>query len=480
MPHLPEPDEIPEPPPAPDVPTPGDPDAVPPLDPAHPGTPEPDTIPPLRPSPDLVPPVGPDSVPGTPSATGPRLDSQAFTAAALDRLGSFDTASPQPVPVAQPASDLGLPATVTGSVDSAVTTVDESPAPDRRPVSPEQGRSFDKVGVFRFPPEGGLGTIRPDSEKAEPPSERSQPAPPEEPSQPSAAELLSQLVDLATGAQRKLASPGESPSDEAQDISALWKPRTVGNRDTPANSDSVVAPSAPLPVGDRLNPVPVDPPAAVPTSSREQGQRPGPRRLDVEGKPEPSIRQAPEVPADTKPLAEATSSGHAGEQARPSDKKKKPGEDTRSARVSTAAAAWQRRSGRSSTDSAVTSGRRLAAVTNPDEQAGSGGLRGRRRDRTASSGLADLLAEALVAYQETRPQSQTAELEEEAAASIDQESSFDGDVRTAETWAADARAADGRAAEPEGRRQPGRTLNPGPIEGRHRSSEWAPADVDSG
>ncbi|MDQ3405827.1 MAG: hypothetical protein M3548_20935 [Actinomycetota bacterium] len=472
-PNLPQPDEIPELPPAPDVPTPGDPDAVPPLDPAHPGTPEPDTIPPLPPSPDSVPPVGPDSVPGTPSATGSRLDSQAFTAAALDRLGSFDTASPQPVRVAQPASDFGLSAAVTGSVDSVVTT--ESPAP----VSPEPGRSFDKVGVFRFPPEGGLGTIRPDSEKAEPPSERSQPAPPEEPSQPSAAELLSQLVDLATGAQRKLASPGESPSDEAQDISALWKPRAVRNRDTPANSDSVAAPSAPLPAGDRLNPVPVDPPAAEPTSSREQGQRPGPRRLEGEGKPEPSTRRAPGVPADTKPLAEATPSGQAGEQARPSDKKK-PGEDTRSARVSTAAAAWQRRSGRSGTDSAETSGRRLAAVTNPDEQAGSGGLRGRRRDRTASSGLADLLAEALVAYQETQPQSQTAELEEEAAASIDQESSFDGDVRTAETWAADARAADGRAAEPEGRRQPGRTLNPGPIEGRHRSSEWAPADVDSG
>ncbi|WP_157367724.1 hypothetical protein [Alloactinosynnema sp. L-07] len=81
-----------------------------------------------------------------------------------------------------------------------------------------------------------------------------------------------------------------------------------------------------------------------------------------------------------------------------------------------------------------------------------------RRERTSSSGLAELLAEAMVAFQETQPQR---------------------DLETAGAWAADARAVD-PVAEPEssGRRRAAEPDNP--LKGRHRSSEWAPADIDSG
>ncbi|WP_035277924.1 hypothetical protein [Actinokineospora spheciospongiae] len=104
--------------------------------------------------------------------------------------------------------------------------------------------------------------------------------------------------------------------------------------------------------------------------------------------------------------------------------------------------------------------------------------RGGRRERTASSGLADLLAEAMVAFQATRPE---------------------GD-RNRSAWADDARAADpehtdptpAESARPErdtgrgvGRSADtdagtGRKADAGDDHGRHRSSEWAPADFDSG
>ncbi|PWW56209.1 hypothetical protein [Actinokineospora spheciospongiae] len=104
--------------------------------------------------------------------------------------------------------------------------------------------------------------------------------------------------------------------------------------------------------------------------------------------------------------------------------------------------------------------------------------RGGRRERTASSGLADLLAEAMVAFQATRPE---------------------GD-RNRSAWADDARAADpehtdptpaeparperdtgrgvGRSADTDA--GTGRKADAGGDHGRHRSSEWAPADFDSG
>ena len=104
--------------------------------------------------------------------------------------------------------------------------------------------------------------------------------------------------------------------------------------------------------------------------------------------------------------------------------------------------------------------------------------RGGRRERTASSGLADLLAEAMVAFQATRPE---------------------GD-RNRSAWADDARAADPEHTDPTPVQSPqperdtgrgvgrsadtdagtGRKADAGGDHGRHRSSEWAPADFDSG
>ncbi|MCG8917111.1 hypothetical protein L6E12_15070 [Actinokineospora sp. PR83] len=104
--------------------------------------------------------------------------------------------------------------------------------------------------------------------------------------------------------------------------------------------------------------------------------------------------------------------------------------------------------------------------------------RGGRRERTASSGLADLLAEAMAAFQATQPEGE----------------------RNGSAWADDARAADPEHTDPAPTRSPrperdtgrgagrsadsdagiGRTADPGGDHGRHRSSEWAPADFDSG
>ncbi|MGQ0837944.1 hypothetical protein [Actinokineospora sp.] len=174
-------------------------------------------------------------------------------------------------------------------------------------------------------------------------------------------------------------------------------------------------------------------------------------------------------------------------------------------RTSTAAAAWLRRAGRPLSDGEVPAAdgaaeARQAAVGDADlgaqpPSADGDGRRPRgltaRRDRTASSGLANLLAEALVAFQSTHPEwPQTM-----------------GDRPTealpAETWAADPTAAEPEpTSNREGRRRADEVGNVGAgdsargvegrrradawgaqahgVRGRHRSSEWAPADLDGG
>ncbi|WP_156757804.1 hypothetical protein [Actinokineospora pegani] len=106
-----------------------------------------------------------------------------------------------------------------------------------------------------------------------------------------------------------------------------------------------------------------------------------------------------------------------------------------------------------------------------------------RRERTASSGLADLLAEAMEAYEATK---------------VDPAAPAHGEPGTGD-WAGDARTADdiagtggrrrraggGGSAHAAGADGPalGRSGLPTPsrgIRGRHRSSEWAPVDFDSG
>jgi hypothetical protein len=121
---------------------------------------------------------------------------------------------------------------------------------------------------------------------------------------------------------------------------------------------------------------------------------------------------------------------------------------------SAAAAAWLRRTGRPvhEGEDRKREDRKLTAVD--------GSLRPSRR-RERAGGIADLLAEAMVAYQETQP---PRNLDAEGA------------------WAADARPADvepdDRARKaPEVEQRDAGAVNP---HGRHRSSEWAPADIDHG
>ena len=73
----------------------------------------------------------------------------------------------------------------------------------------------------------------------------------------------------------------------------------------------------------------------------------------------------------------------------------------------------------------------------------------RHNERTASSGLADLLAEAMAAYQATQPAER-------------------------DSWDAEPERVD------EQQQASGGSGTPPGVHGRHRSSEWAPADFDSG
>ncbi|WP_026316707.1 hypothetical protein [Actinokineospora enzanensis] len=186
-----------------------------------------------------------------------------------------------------------------------------------------------------------------------------------------------------------------------------------------------------------------------------------------------------------------------------------------------------------------------ASATDPDDDRPALPTRkrrtpGSRRERTDPSGLADLLAEALVAFQATQAtQATQAEQAEQPTPTAPADPGLDvprwsdgwadlplfgaepdrlpepsrpvgtqvdnsGELRRPEParWPppADARppaaaaepdrrrswATDARAAEPAERAEPRRTdlsglpTPPSGIRGRHRSSEWAPADLDSG
>ncbi|WP_091372750.1 hypothetical protein [Actinokineospora alba] len=131
---------------------------------------------------------------------------------------------------------------------------------------------------------------------------------------------------------------------------------------------------------------------------------------------------------------------------------------------SAAAAAWARRTAGKPDEERA---RRLSAIDGGSQAAA---VRRTARRERSSSGLAELLAEAMVAYQETTQPPPT----------------------PSGTWAADARAVDDIPAPPEEQPSGGRRRAPedaappatgntrSNFRGRHRSSEWAPADIDSG
>ncbi|PPK69007.1 hypothetical protein V5P93_001381 [Actinokineospora auranticolor] len=107
----------------------------------------------------------------------------------------------------------------------------------------------------------------------------------------------------------------------------------------------------------------------------------------------------------------------------------------------------------------------------PARRRRSPGSPGSRRERTNPSGLADLLAEALVAFQATQSNQGWADEREP-----------DPPRRPADgsTWATDARAAEPGERETRRADLSGLPTPPAGLRGRHRSSEWAPADLDHG
>ncbi|WP_228771847.1 hypothetical protein [Actinokineospora iranica] len=109
---------------------------------------------------------------------------------------------------------------------------------------------------------------------------------------------------------------------------------------------------------------------------------------------------------------------------------------------------------------------------------------GSRRERANSSGLADLLAEAMVAFQETQPERSVDEQNRGTPQSDAARWSDSGWSDSAPSGRRGSESGEPRRTGAEsgesGRRGVDLSPSAGGIRGRHRSSEWAPADIDSG
>ncbi|MBC6449779.1 hypothetical protein [Actinokineospora xionganensis] len=259
-------------------------------------------------------------------------------------------------------------------------------------------------------------------------------------------------------------SPAEQAPAPSEMVATAQSPSRASRR--AADPPVVDAPSAPEPARETTAanapaavtqdpPAAQEPAAASEPAARESAARESARVTQELDAPRESAAREPARVAQ-EPAAPAKEPAVAKEPA--------PVDVIPGAARSAAAAAWARRTAGKTDEERA---RRLSAVDGGSQA--SAVRRTARRERS-SSGLAELLAEAMVAYQETTQPPPT----------------------PSGTWAADARAVDDIPATPQEQPAGGRRRAPedapppaagntrSNFRGRHRSSEWAPADIDSG